>query len=255
MFKQLRILFALLILLFVAVSTTLTRYRSTDWNDSLWVYIYPVNGDLTTKTANYIRSLNERSFHDIERFMAREALRYRDIKEKPIQITVAPEVTEKPPMPPYGGNFLQVAYWSMTMRYWAWTHNSHTGPKPDIQIYVVYYDPDIYDSVGHSFGLQKGLVGVINAYASRRDSKRNNVIIAHELLHTLGATDKYDLSNNQPVYPIGYADPDKVPRYPQSRAELMGGRIPLSPRKAEQPDHLRQVIIGPLTALEIRLTE
>ena len=44
MFKAIRITVLLLILFFVAVSTWLTQSRSTDWNNSLWVKIYPVNG-------------------------------------------------------------------------------------------------------------------------------------------------------------------------------------------------------------------
>jgi hypothetical protein len=253
MFRKLRILIALLVLLFVAVSAALTRFRTTDWNDTLYVSIYPVNGDQSTATARYIKSLSDESFADIEQYFARQALTYRNIKEKPFTITLAPEVMEMPPAPPIGGDVLQIMYWSMKMRYWAWTHNTQPGPAPDIQIYTVYYDPKVYDRVGHSFGLQKGLVGVVNAFASRADRERNNVVIAHELLHTLGATDKYDLSNNQPLYPIGYADPEQQPLYPQKRAEIMGGRIPITAQHAEQPDHLNQTTIGQITAIEIGL--
>ena len=56
----------------------------------------------------------------------------------------------------------------------------------------------------------------------------DDMVIAHELLHTLGATDKYDLRTNQPAHPDGFAEPDREPLYPQSFAELMGGRIPVS---------------------------
>ena len=45
MFKAIRIGVLLLILFSVSVSTWLTQARSTDWNDSLWVKIYPINGD------------------------------------------------------------------------------------------------------------------------------------------------------------------------------------------------------------------
>jgi hypothetical protein len=254
MFRNLRILIALLVLLFVATTAALTRYRTTDWDDTLYVAIYPVNGDQSTNTAAYIRSLSDESFEDIELYFARQALTYRDIQEKPFAINLAPEVTELPPTPPQSRNILQVMFWSLQMRYWAWTHNTQPGPAPDIQIYTVYYDPKVYDRVGHSFGLQKGLVGVVNAFAGRAEGKRNNVVIAHELLHTLGATDKYDLSNNQPLYPIGYADPGQQPRYPQKRAEIMGGRIPITAQHAEQPDHLNQTTIGQATAIEIGLS-
>ena len=43
----------------------------------------------------------------------------------------------------------------------------------------------------------------------------NDMVIAHELLHTLGATDKYDPVNNAPRFPDGYGDPQQMPLYPQ----------------------------------------
>ncbi len=45
MFKAIRISILLLILLFVSVSTYLTQARSTDWDSSLWITIYPINAD------------------------------------------------------------------------------------------------------------------------------------------------------------------------------------------------------------------
>ena len=94
-----------------------------------------------------------------------------------------------------------------------------------------------------------------NAYASRRHAGANNVIIAHEFLHTLGATDKYDPGTGMPAYPLGYADPSREPRYPQTHAEIMGGRIPLAEDDAVIPKSLRYAVIGPQTATEIRLTD
>jgi hypothetical protein len=71
------------------------------------------------------------------------------------------------------------------------------------------------------------------------------------LLHTLGATDKYDLHSTQPIYPDGYAEPNATPRYPQRFAELMGGRVPISPTASEIPDSLNDVLMGRITAAEI----
>jgi hypothetical protein len=75
--------------------------------------------------------------------------------------------------------------------------------------------------------------------------------MAHELLHTLGSTDKYALGTNLPLYPHGFADPAAEPRYPQTKAELMAGRIPLDARTATIPRDLEQTLIGPITATEI----
>jgi len=105
--------------------------------------------------------------------------------------------------------------------------------------------------VAHSLGLQKGLIGVVNAFASDEQAAQNNVVVAHELLHTVGATDKYDASTNQPTHPGGYAEPDKDPLLPQTFAEIMAGRIPWSTTQSEMPGSLDKVLIGTQTAQEI----
>jgi hypothetical protein len=51
-----------------------------------------------------------------------------------------------------------------------------------------------------------------------------------------------------PIYPAGYAEPDKNPRLPQSKAEIMGGRIALDEQGAEIPASLDDTVIGTETA-------
>jgi hypothetical protein len=80
----------------------------------------------------------------------------------------------------------------------------------------------------------------------------NDVVIAHELLHTLGATDKYNAGDDSPRFPDGYGDPLQVPRFPQRYAELMAGRRMIAPDQWVQADDLDEVVIGPESALEIR---
>jgi hypothetical protein len=116
---------------------------------------------------------------------------------------------------------------------------------------VLYHDPAISPAVPHSLGVQKGLFGVVHVFADADLHGSNETVIAHELLHTLGATDKYDLRTNQPAQPDGYAEPDRDPLYPQSFAELMGGRIPQSSTQSSTPESLQQVIVGAKTAGEI----
>jgi hypothetical protein len=113
----------------------------------------------------------------------------------------------------------------------------------------------VTNSVPHSSGLEKGLVGVVYAYAARAAAGPNSVVIAHEILHTLGATDKYDPVTLQPFYPQGYAEPERNPRFPQSRAEIMAGRRALSEREAEMPDSLDETRVGAQTASEIHWPE
>ena len=139
------------------------------------------------------------------------------------------------------------------MRFWAWRNATFDGPPPNVRIFVLYHDPEQVTRVAHSLGLQKGLIGVVNAFASKEQQAQNNIVIAHELLHTVGATDKYDTASagTLPVFPDGYAEPDRDPLLPQEYAEIMGGRIPVSQRQAEIPDSLDRVVVGATTAREI----
>ncbi len=159
---------------------------------------------------------------------------------------------ELPPAPPVDGHPLEIAFWSLKLRWWANRITSNdVGPKPDIRMFLVYFDPKYTASLGHSLGLQKGLLGIVNLFASNNQRATNNFVIAHEMLHTLGATDKYR-ANNLPAYPEGYADPEKTPLYPQTHAEIMGGRIALTESLAEMPAGLKQSLVGFTTAEEIR---
>jgi hypothetical protein len=143
-------------------------------------------------------------------------------------------------------------WWSLNMRFWAWrTEAKYDGPPANISVFALYHDPRLHDRLEHSLGLQKGLIGVVNAFADASMTAQNNVVIAHELLHTLGATDKYHPDTNQPIYPEGFAEPERAPRFPQKHAEIMAGRIPLSVSESRTPTSLRQSVVGSKTAAEI----
>ena len=137
------------------------------------------------------------------------------------------------------------------MRYWAWRVDDPPGAAPDIKLFVLYHDPSISPSVPHSVGLQKGLFAVVHVFADASMKGSTDTVIAHELLHTLGATDKYDLHTNQPFFPDGYAEPDRQPLLPQAYAEIMAGRVPLTQADAEMPGSLDEALIGGKTAREI----
>ncbi len=251
-FRAMRISVLLMILVFVALGAWLAKKRSTDWNDTLWVAMYPINGDGSAVTENYINALTDDDFAAVETFMTREAKRFGLTIERPVYPLLAARVRELPPQQPADGNPLKVMWWSLKLRYWASRQdNGFDGPDPDIRLFVVYHDPEVTQRVAHSLGLEKGLIGVVNAWAGAPETPTNNVVIAHEMLHTLGATDKYDPVTSLPVHPDGYAEPARHPRHPQRKAEIMGGRIALSPTEAEMPASLKRTLVGPETAVEI----
>lgn len=255
MWRNLRVLILLLILLFVALNTYFDRVYSTDWNIPLRVALYPINGDGSAEVEQFIDQLPSDRFESLEEFFKEEANQWGLAMEQPVSFRSAPELEELPPELDRDANVLSVMWWSLRMRYWAWQSPELPGAAPDIKLFVVYHNPALTPVLSHSLGMQKGLYGVVNVFADRSMLGSNDVITAHELLHTLGATDKYDPRNNQPLNPIGYADPTQQPLLPQTYAELMGGRIPISSAKSEIPESLRQVVIGPLTAAEIRWTK
>lgn len=251
-FKMLRILVLLLVLLVVALTTWQDRYRSTRWREPLYVGIYPIAADDSSVTRAYVSALDVERFKPIDRFFAREAARYHLDTDEPIRTRFRQELHERPPSHAANAGLLATALWSLQLRYWAWRVSGHAHDPEDIRVFVLYHDPALTPTVPHSLGLAKGLIGVVYAFASAEMSGANNVVIAHELLHTVGASDKYSLVDDAPRFPDGYGDPSQLPLYPQRSAELMAGRRMLAADRWEQVDSLDEVVIGPATALEIR---
>ena len=252
MWRFIRIAILLFILASVAQTAWLARARTAEWKTSLRVVVYPIRGDDSAASTRYVSELRDAAaFDSIEEFFKREGKHYEVAIFTPVEVGIAPSIASPPPRAPHGGGKLEVILWSLKMRYWAWWNDTHKGPKPDVRIFVSYHDPELTSRLPHSTGLQKGLIGVVNAFASADMDGSNNIVIAHELLHTLGATDKYDVATNHPRHPDGYAEPDAQPLHPQRRAEIMAGRIPLSESRAETPRGMDRVVIGPRTAREI----
>jgi hypothetical protein len=256
LFRKIRILILLLVLFVVAMDTWLTRAYSTDWDEPLHVGIYPISADGSEVVERYIATLDAEDFQGIEAFIKREAERYGKSIERPVRMVLGPVLDEQPPSIATDPNVLDIMLWSLRMRLWAGSvADGRERYAPDVRIFVRYHDPETTLRLESSVGIEKGMFGIVNAYASRRLAPQNNVIIAHEFLHTLGATDKYDLATGQPSAPHGLAEPDSSPLYPQRYAEIMGGRIAVAPDDAIIPQSLRYVLVGPLTAAEIRLSD
>lgn len=256
MFKAIRISILLFILLFVGLSSFLTQARSTDWNNSLWIKVYPINADDSAEAEKYIAGLKSADFEGIESFLKRETVRYSKDVARPVRIELGLEVEEQPPELGLNPNTLSVMWWSLKMRWWSSSvTDSQDRIDPDVRIFVRYHKPDFAVVLENSVGLQKGMVGIVNGYASRRHRGTNNVIIAHEFLHTLGASDKYRPHDGQPLGPDGLGEPDRKPLYPQRYAEIMGGRVALAENDAVIPKSLKYAVIGSLTASEINLSE
>ena len=251
MARAIRIALLLFVLATVAVGAWHKRTLVQSWQRTLAVVVYPINGDRRDGTAAYMASLSSQSFASIAEFMRNEAQRYGLGLTSPLSVKLGPQVSTAPPHAPVGGNTLEIILWSLRLRFWAWRNDAYAGPKPDVRVFALYFDPAATQRLEHSIGLKEGQIGIANVFAVAHMTEENNVVIAHEILHTFSATDKYDPATRQPVFPDGYADPVQSPLYPQQFAEIMGGRIPLSQTQSDTPRTLDFAIIGDKTAGEI----
>lgn len=251
MWRKLRIVILLLILATVVQQLWLDKV-DLDWKRNFYVAVYPVNVDGSAKVSAYLRTLTTEDFEPVAEYFAEEAAPYKLGLRRPIELQLGTLVDEVPPVPPSNGEgILNTIIWSLKFRIFAWTNSPEMSVKPDIRMYLLYHDPATQSALSHSTASSKGRIGRVNLFDGSEYHQQNMVILAHELLHTLNATDKYDLSTTLPLYPAGYADPVKIPLYPQDFAELMGGRIPHSETSAEIPKSLKQTLIGSVTAREI----
>ncbi len=248
-FRKLRTLFLLCLLALVAGMSYWERLVVTQWSRPLEVVIYPIDGDGSSKVRDYLRVLDERRFQEIRAFLEKQSTRYAG-KEMPLAaIRMGREIGEIPPTPG-GRGAVESLLWSLRLRYFAFRHTPFLDSLGRVRLFVVYHEGEEGRPLQHSLGLQKGLIGVVHVFAQEKQDRQNNVVITHELLHALGATDKYDV-HGMPVYPEGFGEPGDGPRYPQRTAEIMAGRVALAPQIAEIPESLDACVIGYRSAFEI----
>ncbi|WP_179954405.1 hypothetical protein [Sulfuriferula nivalis] len=252
-FRGVRITILLGVLITLAALTSWERWFVAQWMRPLHIVIYPINGDHNEQVQAYIDALTVDDFTEISQFINQQSARYRLTPIAVPQVKLAHTIATEPPLPPKPpASAVDIALWSLKLRQYVWQNTAFWQSLGQVKLFVVYHQGEDGVALEHSLGLQKGLIGVVHAFAQPQQNAQNNVVITHELLHTLGATDKYD-ANLQPIYPEGFADVDgNVPHYPQSEAEIMAGRIALSPTHAVMPKRLQDCVIGAKTAFEIQ---
>ncbi len=247
MSRNRRILILLMVLALVAGTTTWERLWTRGWTRPLTVAIYPVAMDAASTA--HVAQLKAGDFQEIGGFLVREAPRWGRSAVPAPKLDLKPPLRSPPPLPEAHGK-LEAIQWSLRLRWYAFRQTPFWASLGSVRLFVLYHPLKFDAALPHSHGLQKGLLGVVHVFASDTQRAQNNFVIAHELLHTLGATDKYD-ATTQPLNPIGLADPNARPLYPQSKAEIMGGRIAVSASRAEMPKGLEEAVVGYATAAEI----
>ena len=251
-FRNFRILVLLIILATVALYVKDQKLVTQGWYKTLDVVVYPINPTNSPIVKRYIDSLSSESFSQIDKMIKREGKKYNIVSSNPTKTRLGQTLSIIPPAPPEpGSNTLNIILWSLKLRIWIWQNApDEANDKHLIRMFVLYHDPSIMPQLKHSVGLQKGLVGIVNAYGVKSQSVQNNIVIAHEFFHTVGASDKYDEFGN-PVVPDGLGEPKQSPLYPQKKTEIMAGRRALSASLSKMPNSFRKIVIGEKTAREI----
>jgi hypothetical protein len=95
-----------------------------------------------------------------------------------------------------------------------------------------------------------GRVGTVTVELDRTMIDLALAVVAHEVLHTLGASDKYDGAGHA-IPPSGFAEPNRAPLYPQRFVEVMARGRPVAPGVEMLPESIDELAVGAETAAEI----
>jgi hypothetical protein len=123
----------------------------------------------------------------------------------------------------------------------------------EFAIYLHFYSPQPDRRARYPleyYGYRSQHEGVVFIPLDKENVEFALVNVAHEILHLMGAKDKFD-SFGRPLYPHGYAEPNRVPLYPQVAAEIMARSIPLGNDRTAPVTKLSQAVVGHRTALEL----
>lgn len=196
---------------------------------------------------------------ELDSRLASEFARYRGKGGSPFSFSLVGPVSFNGPLsftPDSPGILDRAAH---AFRLWKTLRAIHSAsgfdPKPyDVSVYLVLEPAGSADGGVRTFaegsGAAGGEVGFVRAAAGPDDAVLALTAVAHELLHCLGATDKYDGAGHA-VVPDGLAEPALSPRYPQRFAEWMVGEVPTGPGRGRLPSSLAEIRVGPATAREI----
>ena len=226
------------------------RDMNQDWSKPITVLLHPINADNQVTTKQYIQQISLDNLEDVRMYLQEQSQKTRG-QAVNFYFQLGRELIDQPPKLPEQQNVLKNILWSLKFRFYAWKQRKTGDGNPSVTLYLNFYDPKQTPRLKHSTALERGRIGSVNLFASQKQNETNKVVLVHELLHTFGAQDKYDLATGQPIYPIGYTKPNQEPLYPQRSAEIMGGYIPISKTENRTPPNLRYTMISDLTAREL----
>ena len=227
------------------------RRARTQWQRPLKVALVLVEREPVSKDT--LARLNTRVF-ELERRLAQEHARYTGRDFTPFEIVVRGPVRSEAEPPSAEGNGV-VELLQHGLRLWRWTSAidsaAHVELGYDSRVYLVLKPVGaLATAFVEGESEFRGRVGIARADIARDTLDFSLFVAAHELLHTLGASDKYDAAGRA-CFPEGFAEPWRVPLFPQPAAEVMARNLPYAPYAERPPERLDELRVGELTAREI----
>lgn len=250
----------LLAILFVVGLYAIQDYRSRnarrDWESTVDVAIVLVHVAADTPVeASAVQSLRDRTAA-LEDRLAVEYARHRlSATMRPFHFRVVGpvDVAEPPPTPASDGP-ADLAKQALALSAWLRDVDPRVGIDAklyDSRIYVAARRPDSPEHTAvEGQSEQGGRIGMVRVELDASMVDFTFFVVTHELMHTLGATDKYG-PDGRALLPIGLAEPERQPLYPQRFVEVMARNRPLSATREAIPETLDELAVGPLTAKEI----
>jgi hypothetical protein len=229
-----------------------SRRERTEWERPLSIAVALVQlGPVDQAALNLLNA----QFHALEIRLASEYRRYGGHMARPVIFTLyGPVNIDKPAPAAPEADIPSLARHAYEL--WRWTHAVDEGcdlpaRSFDSRIYLVMRAPR-EKGVQWVEGSSElgGRVGVASVELDVSSVDLALFVATHELLHTLGASDKYD-PTGRALIPSGLVEPDRVPRYPQRFAEIMARNLVLAPGAERPPESLAELGVGIATAREI----
>jgi hypothetical protein len=250
------LLLVLAVVLLFAWRDVRRRHGRTSWDRPLAIAIVLVRRTPLDPAA--IAAFEDR-VAVLDARLAEERRRYRPGALRPFMLAfVGPVDDADPPPKPAGETLLDAA--KQAWRRWRWTSAVDSlagldGSQYDSRIYVSACAPeDASRERVEGESEEGGRLGTVEVELDPSMVDFALFVAAHELFHTLGASDKYDAAGRTLV-PSGFAEPDRTPPLPQEFVEIMAENRPIGPSLEVPPDSLVELAVGPTTAAEIGWTK
>jgi hypothetical protein len=246
------LLFVLLMVVLYAVSSALRRMARTDWTRTLNVAVVVVTEGAVDPDAVTLLRARARVLEDR---LAEEERRWMPEGPRPFLVTaVGPVAAPAPPPELASDGIVDLLKYTWARRRWIAKVDASSaleGDAFDSRIYV-FAKPPAKERLLHVEGAseQGGRVGIVAFELDAQSVDWALFAAAHELLHTLGATDKYDPACRA-IAPQGLGEPNLSPLYPQRLAEVMACGRMVTENEQKPPETLDELRVGAWTAAEI----